>query len=115
MHAIAQWLLANDVKTTGRTAVIMYSMKTSCCTIKASSVVLVIVAFAQTATAQKIDYLEQVKPILKARCYSCHGSLKQESGLRLDTGTMARTGGDSGPAVVAGGRSPPKREANMPG
>ena len=30
-------------------------------------------------------YLKQIKPLLKARCYACHGALKQESGLRLDT------------------------------
>eukprot|EP00913_Durusdinium_trenchii_P013424 g12605.t1 len=43
---------------------------------------------------------EPVKPILVERCYSCHGSLKQESGLRLDTGRFIRKGGDSGPAAV---------------
>lgn len=47
-------------------------------------------------------YLETVKPILKDRCYSCHGSLKQESSLRLDTAALALQGGDSGPAFVAG-------------
>ena len=31
------------------------------------------------------DYLKLVKPVLKARCYACHGALKQESDLRLDT------------------------------
>jgi len=30
-------------------------------------------------------YLQEIKPLLKARCYSCHGALKQESDLRLDT------------------------------
>ena len=30
-------------------------------------------------------YLEEIKPLLKARCYACHGALKQESDLRLDT------------------------------
>lgn len=31
------------------------------------------------------DYLEHVKPILKERCYACHGALKQKKDLRLDT------------------------------
>ncbi|MFL2871068.1 MAG: DUF1549 domain-containing protein, partial [Pirellulaceae bacterium] len=30
-------------------------------------------------------YLKSIKPVLKARCYACHGGLKQESDLRLDT------------------------------
>lgn len=32
-----------------------------------------------------IDYLDDVKPIFKQRCFACHGTLKQEAGLRLDT------------------------------
>lgn len=43
-----------------------------------------------------VDYVRDVKPILKERCYACHGALKQESGLRLDTGVSIRRGGDSG-------------------
>jgi hypothetical protein len=41
------------------------------------------------------DYLKLVKPVLKARCYACHGALKQESDLRLDTAASIRTGTDS--------------------
>jgi hypothetical protein len=47
-------------------------------------------------------YLRDVKPLLKLRCISCHGALKQEAGLRLDTGEFARRGGESGAAVVPG-------------
>ncbi len=47
----------------------------------------------------EVDYQEQIKPILKARCYACHGALKQESELRLDTGVLLRQGGESGPVV----------------
>ncbi|MEQ9409992.1 MAG: DUF1553 domain-containing protein [Fuerstiella sp.] len=56
---------------------------------------------AQVADAQ-VDYLRDVKPVLKARCFACHGALKQESGLRLDTGELIRRGGDGGPVVVGG-------------
>lgn len=31
------------------------------------------------------DYLKEIKPVLKERCYSCHGALKQKSDLRVDT------------------------------
>ena len=30
-------------------------------------------------------YSQQIKPVLKARCFACHGALKQEADLRLDT------------------------------
>jgi hypothetical protein len=49
-----------------------------------------------------VDYLREVKPILHERCFACHGALKQESGLRLDTGSLIRQGGDSGAAVESG-------------
>ncbi|MCX7401457.1 MAG: DUF1553 domain-containing protein [Planctomycetales bacterium] len=48
-----------------------------------------------------VDYTRDVKPILHERCYSCHGALKQEGGLRLDTAELARKGGDNGAAVIA--------------
>lgn len=51
--------------------------------------------------AEEVDYLRQVKPVLAARCVSCHGALKQEASLRLDTVADMRTGGESGPALVA--------------
>ncbi|MFO1064227.1 MAG: DUF1549 domain-containing protein [Pirellulales bacterium] len=35
--------------------------------------------------AEVDDYLRDVKPVLTKRCYACHGALKQEAGLRLDT------------------------------
>ncbi|MCP4814820.1 MAG: DUF1549 domain-containing protein, partial [Planctomycetaceae bacterium] len=38
-------------------------------------------------------YLEKIKPLLRARCYACHGALKQESDLRLDTARQMQTAG----------------------
>ncbi|MBI5760109.1 MAG: DUF1553 domain-containing protein [Planctomycetales bacterium] len=63
--------------------------------------ILVCVALlpATARAAEPIDYAKRVKPILAARCYACHGALKQKAGLRLDTGLSIRRGGDSGPAV----------------
>ena len=40
--------------------------------------------------ADPVAYSTRIKPILVAHCYACHGALKQESGLRLDTGALAR-------------------------
>src|SRR5476649_406178 len=51
---------------------------------------------------EKIDYLRQVKPLIAARCYTCHGALKQKAELRLDTVALMKKGGSSGSAVVIG-------------
>ena len=52
--------------------------------------------------AEPVDYSRQVKPILRQHCFSCHGPLKQEAGLRLDSGRSILQGGESGETVVAG-------------
>jgi hypothetical protein len=36
------------------------------------------------AFAQKIDFAEQVQPILAEKCYVCHGPVQQQGGLRMD-------------------------------
>jgi len=68
--------------------------------------------FALAATAAgpgpspgRVDYLRDVKPVLAARCYACHGALKQKAGLRLDTSALIRKGGHGGPAVEPGDSS----------
>ena len=53
----------------------------------------------------RVDYARQVKPLLKTRCYACHGALRQRSALRLDTADLIRTGGESGPAIEPGDSS----------
>ncbi|MDA0835320.1 MAG: DUF1553 domain-containing protein [Planctomycetota bacterium] len=57
---------------------------------------------ADDPSTTKIDYLKSVKPLLEHRCFSCHGPLKEQSGLRLDTAASMKTGGDSGPIVIPG-------------
>jgi len=52
--------------------------------------------------AQEVDYLRDLKPLLEHKCYACHGALKQQAGLRLDTGLSILKGGESGPSVVPG-------------
>jgi hypothetical protein len=54
------------------------------------------------SAAEGVDYVHQIKPILVARCYSCHSALRKKSGLRLDTAAELIKGGDSGPAVEPG-------------
>ena len=56
----------------------------------------------QTGEEQKIDFVRNIQPILRASCYSCHGKDAQEGGLRLDNRARAFAGGDNGKAFVAG-------------
>jgi hypothetical protein len=53
----------------------------------------------QIACAQTVDYLREVKPILTAHCFTCHGAIKQKAGLRLDTVAHMKEGGDRGSAL----------------
>jgi hypothetical protein len=46
------------------------------------------------------DYLRDIKPLLKNRCISCHGSLKQKAGLRLDAGSLIHAGADGEPVII---------------
>ncbi|WP_339910264.1 c-type cytochrome domain-containing protein [Symmachiella dynata] len=50
----------------------------------------------------QVDYLRDIKPLLKRSCYRCHGAVKQTSGLRLDTARAALRSGDAGEAIVPG-------------
>lgn len=54
------------------------------------------------AAGEAVDYLQQIKPLLVKRCYACHGALKQNAGLRVDTAALIQQGAESGPVVVAG-------------
>jgi hypothetical protein len=46
---------------------------------------VVAAAISPAFAADKVDYLRDVKPVLTARCYACHGALQQKAGLRVDT------------------------------
>ena len=48
------------------------------------------------------DYEAALKPLLRERCFSCHGALQQKAGLRLDTVAGMLRGGKHGPALVSG-------------
>src|SRR5438045_8151275 len=45
------------------------------------------------AAADPVDYRKDVRPVLQERCYACHGALKQNAKLRVDSGAgMIRAG-----------------------
>jgi hypothetical protein len=53
----------------------------------------------------RVDYVRDIQPILARACVSCHGPDKQRGGLRLDTVTSLREGGDSGTVFIPGDSS----------
>jgi ankyrin repeat protein/mono/diheme cytochrome c family protein len=63
-------------------------------------------AAAQTklpaAAARKVDYKQDIQPLLAQKCYSCHGPEVQQAGLRLDLRQNALRGGDYGPVIKIG-------------
>ena len=50
--------------------------------------------------ARTVEYSHDIKPILEARCHSCHGPARHKAGLRLDTAGFIRKGSDSGAVFV---------------
>ena len=44
--------------------------------------------FTLPMTLAAVDYAKDIKPLLKERCVSCHGSVKQKGDLRLDAGAL---------------------------
>lgn len=63
---------------------------------------ILLVASIAAFADEKVDYLRDVKPILQAKCYSCHGALRQRGELRLDTAELLKKGGGSGQAIQPG-------------
>ncbi len=68
------------------------------------SLILLLVTPAMVdAALDDVDFNAQIKPLLAAKCFDCHGPDTQESHLRLDRRAAILRGGDSGePALVAG-------------
>lgn len=58
-------------------------------------------SFLEARAEDGIDYESKVKAALRERCFACHGPLRQEANLRLDTVASMLKGGDSGAAIVA--------------
>ena len=54
------------------------------------------------AASRKVDYKQDIQPLLEQKCYSCHGPEVQQAGLRLDLRQNALRGGDYGPVIKIG-------------
>jgi cytochrome c553 len=57
------------------------------------------------ATAQAVDFEQDVRPILTASCLGCHGPEKQKSDFRVDVKKIVFAGGVGGEPAVVPGRS----------
>ncbi|MBU6302759.1 MAG: DUF1549 domain-containing protein [Verrucomicrobia bacterium] len=49
---------------------------------------LLVCALAMVPALQAVDYPREIRPLLRDRCSSCHGPLKQKGDLRLDAGSL---------------------------
>jgi mono/diheme cytochrome c family protein len=49
-----------------------------------------------------VDFERDVLPVLKQRCFECHGGDSKEAGLTLDQAEAAMQGGDSGKSIIPG-------------
>ncbi len=47
-----------------------------------------------------VDFAREIEPIFTAHCHKCHGSERQEGGLRLNARENALAGGDSGKKAI---------------
>ena len=60
------------------------------------------VPVSEIESERKVDFDQDIYPILNRRCFSCHGVRHQRGGLRLDHRASTVKGGNSGLAIVAG-------------
>lgn len=60
-------------------------------------------ASVKTVTPEQAEFFEkQIRPLLADKCFSCHGSEQQLSGLRLDALAHALKGGARGASLIPG-------------
>jgi hypothetical protein len=57
---------------------------------------------AHASEPARVTYDEKIVPLLRERCFACHGPTKKSSGLRLNTYAAIMMGGSSGEAIKPG-------------
>lgn len=66
-------------------------------------VVCVLITMSNCLAVDEVArFADHVRPLLMAKCVSCHGRDKQEGQLRLNQKAHALAGGDRGPSIVPG-------------
>ena len=67
------------------------------------TVIACILSMTSAAFAdESVEYLRDVKPILREKCFACHAALGQKADLRVDTVALLIRGGVSGAGLVPG-------------
>ncbi len=73
------------------------------CLMLLAAPVPLLAADSETASVSSLSFEADVRPILKAHCWHCHGEdAELEGGLDARLARFLVKGGDSGPAIVAG-------------
>src|SRR5690349_1812366 len=49
---------------------------------------LAVLLILPSAETRAVDYTKDIKPLLRERCVSCHGAVKEKGDLRLDAGAL---------------------------
>jgi len=62
----------------------------------------VLLGGASQETSSPVDFVRDVRPILRDHCLSCHSAAKKKGQLRLDARSAALKGGMAGKAIVPG-------------
>jgi hypothetical protein len=57
---------------------------------------------SQNVADQKVDFLLEIRPILRTSCYSCHSASNPSGRLQLDDKKAAMKGGSSGAVIIPG-------------
>jgi len=57
---------------------------------------------APLAMSGGLDFYQDVYPLLRANCISCHNKTTTKSGLNMETPELMKKGGESGPGLVPG-------------
>ncbi len=69
---------------------------------RSSLLALSLLYCASLSAAETIRFESDLEPILRTRCFACHGEAKKKGGLSLTSLESLAAGGESGAAVVAG-------------
>ena len=63
-------------------------------------------SIAELKRTGTVDFEKEILPVLKNNCLACHNQTKAKGDLILETPQTILKGGETGPAVVAGKKTP---------
>jgi hypothetical protein len=57
--------------------------------------------------AGTVSFAKQIQPMLNTNCISCHGSSRQNAGVRLDSYSVVKTNVKAASSAISSGAMPP--------